>query len=281
MAAAILAVWFGASGAASAAPALWRVKDADSEIYLFGTLHALSPAVRWRTPLYDQAYARADVIWFETELDRADPARIQDLLSRYGADPDRPLSAKLAPSQLAALSRRVELSKIDHLRPWAAALMLSMQPALERGARVESGADLVLTRAARLSHKRVRVFESLEDQVRIFADLPEPAELRYLSDVLGARRRLRVRLPWEPTLEEAWLDGRLDRLDLIGELKADNPALYQSLLKRRNEAWAEALAGALAGSGVELVNVGALHLLGQDGLPMLLAARGFSVERIQ
>ena len=69
---------------------------------------------------------------------------------------------------------------------------------------------------------------------------------------------------------------------MIGQMKAHNPALYQALLKRRNELWAERLVSELAiGPKVELVNVGALHMLGDDGLPALLKARGYTVERIQ
>ena len=64
---AVLGAWLGAAGAVGAAPALWVVRDADSEIYLFGTLHALSPQARWRTPAYDQAMARADTVWFEAD----------------------------------------------------------------------------------------------------------------------------------------------------------------------------------------------------------------------
>jgi len=67
----------------------------------------------------------------------------------------------------------------------------------------------------------------------------------------------------------------------VGELAHDNPSLYDVLLKRRNLAWADKLAAEMTGSGVELVNVGALHMVGPDGLPALLAARGFKVERVQ
>jgi uncharacterized protein YbaP (TraB family) len=284
---AIVLGWLGAAGVAGAAPALWRVKTDHAEIYLFGTLHVLSPGLAWRTPAYDAAYAQAKTVWFEAALDSADPKTMNGILSRYGTDPDRRLSQKLAPDALAQLERQVDLRSIDHLRPWAAALMLSMQPMLNQGAKVESGADLTMTRAARGEAKTVRTFETLEDQARVFASLSEGAEVRYLTDVIRERSPTQPSAPGAPSaegLEQSWMDGDLARLGpaLVGGMKVENPGLYDALLKRRNLAWADVLTRELAqGSGVELVNVGALHLVGDDGLPALLQARGFKVERLQ
>jgi uncharacterized protein len=285
-AAAILGVWLGAAGAASAAPALWVVRDADSEIYLFGTLHALSPTAKWRTAAYNQAYAKAQTVWFEADMEKGDPETIRLIVQRYGSDPDRPLSRKLASSDLSALARQgVDVSRIDHLRPWAAALMLSVRPVLGRGATVEAGADMTMTRAARAGAKRIRTFESLEDQARMYASLPERAEVAYLAGVIQERTKpLKVRLPGTPkNLEAAWLAGDLAKLgpSLVGEMRAENPGLYEALLKGRNRAWADKLAEVMTGSGVDLVNVGALHMVGDDGLPALLAARGYMVQRVQ
>lgn len=268
---------------AVAAPALWRVSDGDSDVYLFGTLHALKPGLKWRTPLYDQVLARAGTVWFEADLQSGDADSVRRLIERYGSDPDRPLSRKLDARDLGALAQTADLAEVDHLRPWAAALMLSMRPALARGASVEKGADLTITRVAHAEAKRVRAFETLEDQARMFAGLPEFSEVQYLSDVLRERRRgPRLRLPFQPaSLEAAWAAGSLDARHL-GAMEAENPALYDAFLRRRNVAWADALAAELAGhAGTELVNVGALHMIGDDGLPALLAARGFRVERVQ
>jgi uncharacterized protein YbaP (TraB family) len=288
--AALVLGWLGVAGVAGAAPAMWRVKTDHAEIYLFGTLHALPPGLNWRTKAYDVAYAEAKTVWFEAALDGADPQTLQNMLARYGMDPDRRLSQKLPPDALAQLERQADLRRIDHLRPWAAALMLSMQPMLNQGAKVETGADLTMTRVARGEAKTIRTFESLEDQVRVFASLPEVAEVRYLTEVIRERAPPMVTTKATPAgpspedLEQAWMDGDLARLGpaLVGGMKADNPGLYDALLKRRNLAWADTLTKELAeGSGVELVNVGALHLVGDDGLPALLAARGFKIERVQ
>lgn len=282
---AVLLAWLGVVGAAAAAPALWLVRNERTEIYLFGTLHALPPGTAWRTAAYDRAFARADTVWFEAPLDEADPQAMSRIVDRYGVDRARPLSRKLAPRTLAQLQRQVDLAQVDHLRPWAAALMLSMKPSPGGRATIEAGADLTMIRIARAQAKPVRTFETMEDQTMIFANLSEGAELRYLADVIRERtprRRLAPRAPGE-TLDQAWLSGDLTRLgpELVGGMKASNPALYEALLKRRNLAWADALTGEMDRGGVELVNVGALHLLGEDGLPALLAKRGFEVLRVQ
>ncbi len=285
--AAILGTWLCSAAVASAAPAMWVVKDGDSQIYLFGTLHALSPSAKWRTPLYDQAYAKAGVVWFEADMEAGDPDTVRLIVQRYGSDPDKPLSRKLAPEDVGALARQgIDVGRIEHLRPWAAALMLSMQPTLGRGARVESGADLTMTRASRASAKQIKTFETLEDQARMYAGLPERSEVAYLAGVIRERSAPpKPRLPWQDprSLEQAWLAGDLARLGpgLVGDMRANNPALYEALLRKRNLSWADKLSDELQGSGVQLVNVGALHMVGPDGLPALLEARGFTVERIQ
>lgn len=303
-AAALLAGWLGSAGAVGAAPALWRASSDHAQVYLFGTLHALQPqaAASWRTPAYDAALAAADTVWFEADLSQATPAAIGAILARYGVDPDHTLSQKLSRDDLARLARQADLARIEHLRPWAAALMLSVQPMLSQGGSVEAGADAQATRQAQTDAKRIRTFETLEDQAKLFADLAEPAEVAYLSQVIRERAtqwpKIRIALHQagpaggpgggpagaQSGLERAWLDGDLARLGpaLVGNLEAQNPVFYEALLKRRNLAWAETLTRELqTAHGTELVNVGALHMMGEDGLPALLAARGFKVERVQ
>jgi uncharacterized protein YbaP (TraB family) len=269
---------------ANAAPAMWEVRDKDTTIYLFGAMHVLAPRVKWRTRAFDHAYARADKVWLETRAD-ADPAEIQALVDRYGVDPDRSLTEKLPPRTVATLKAALErdggsLDRVDRLRPWAAAMMLSVLPMTQRGASVQAGADATVTRQARAADKDVATFETLEQQIRLFADLPEAVEVQYLDDVAAET----LSPPRNGVaLQAAWLHGDMDKLGpLVADvMKRDRPALYDMLLKRRNEAWARALTTEMARPGVQLVAVGALHMAGDDGLPALMAARGFQVRRVQ
>ena len=57
--------------------------------------------------------------------------------------------------------------------------------------------------------------------------------------------------------------------------------MYQALLVKRNQAWAERIEPLLAEGRRPLVAVGTAHLLGPDGVAALLEARGYTVRRIQ
>jgi uncharacterized protein len=273
-----------AAGAVQAAPAMWEVRDRDTRIYLFGSMHVLQPGVKWRTPAFDRAYARADKVWLETRAD-ADPAEVRALVDRYGVDPGRSLTEKLPPRTVAALKAALEregasIDHVDRLRPWAAAMMLSVLPMTQQGASVQSGADAAVTRQARAADKPVASFETLEQQIRMFAALPEAVEVQYLDDVAAET----LSPPRHGVaLQRAWLRGDMDRLGplVIDVMKRDRPALYDTLLKRRNLDWARTLEAEMARPGVRLVAVGALHMAGDDGLPALMRARGFRVRRVQ
>ena len=277
-------LWALAAGAVQAAPALWEVRDGDTRIYLFGSMHVLQPGVNWRTRAFDRVYARADKLWFETRAD-ADPAEVRALVDRYGVDPARSLTEKLPPRTVAALKAALEregasIDHVDRLRPWAAAMMLSVLPMTQQGASVQAGADAAVTRQARAADKPIASFETLEQQIRMFAELPEAVEVQYLDDVaaetLGPPHH-------GVALQRAWLRGDMDRLGplVVDVMKRDRPALYDTLLKRRNLDWARTLEAEMARPGVQLVAVGALHMAGDDGLPALMRARGFQVRRVQ
>lgn len=276
----VAVIWCALSSAASARPAMWVVRDADSEIYLFGTVHVLGEGAAWRTPLFDNVYERADTVWVETAVNKA---QAKSLMRYYGVDPQRRLSEKLSPRLMKRLApllarRRVPVASADSLRPWAAAMILSVQSTGAGGASLENGPDMVITRAATEAAKPLRTFETMEDQFRMLAGLPEEAEVAYLASVIDDQIR-----PPPGSLEQSWAQGDLDGLSrrMVEDMRRGNPRLYEALLKNRNEAWARTLTAEMRGNGVQLVNVGALHMVGQHGLPALMSARGFEVERVQ
>ena len=287
VAAAVLAASWSLAAAAYAAPALWVMHKGETTIYLFGTMHVLKPEEKWHTPLFDQAYARASTLWFETDMDVA-PATMQGLILKYGIDPQRTLSQKLTPEtaarvKAALVGTGVDYVNVEHMRPWAVGLMLTVLPMVQAGYRPEAGADAALTTAAKNGAKQVRTFETVEEQIHIFADLSEQGEIQFLEDVLDDNAGDGGPNSGGDQMATSWSDGDLVASGslLVNDMRVDRPELYEAIIKRRNLAWAIVLDQQMHRKGVFLVNVGALHLIGPDGIPQLMRARGYKVERIQ
>lgn len=275
---------------ARAAPALWAVRDHNSTIYLFGTMHRLSPETVWRTPEYDQALADSSVVWFETDVE-ADAATVGRLVAKYGFDFKRPLKDKVSPATMARVRKAMKgfpggLQMVEHMQPWIVALMVGMAPGARSGMTSANGADMTISRDLITGGQIVRYLETPEAQLRALADLPQDVQIRLLDDAVAA---IDAAGPGETDAEEmdfgegAWVNGDIQLYGsaMVIAMRDGWPALYEALLRRRNQAWVTILAREMRGRGVQVVNVGALHLVGEDGLVALLRKRGYVVERIQ
>ncbi|HBV13345.1 MAG TPA: hypothetical protein DEB60_09515, partial [Brevundimonas sp.] len=75
--------------AEGAGPALWVVRDADSTVYLFGTVHVLRPGTAWGSDKVDAAFASASDIWVEI-ADQDDQTVVMPVIQQHGVDPSRP-----------------------------------------------------------------------------------------------------------------------------------------------------------------------------------------------
>jgi len=269
---------------ALAAPPFWVMKDEDTTIYLFGTMHILQADAEWRTPAFNAAYESAEEVWFETDIDLPEEELIP-LMLRLGVDYERPLRTKVKPQTWAAIEKALVGSEltpemIDMMRPWTAAMMLGILPMMKAGFENEAGADATLEREAATAGKTVFVFETPEQQLRFFADLPEAVEIQYLEDTVEG---LEMSSDEGEAMQQAWIDGDVDALGpmILEDMQKERPELYQSLIRGRNYAWVEILDERMDRPGIVMVNVGALHMVGPDGLPDQLKARGFKVERVQ
>lgn len=280
-------VWFcllllAAPLAARAEPALWRLGDADSTIYLFGTIHLLHPDMTWQSPKIAAAFAEAEELWLEADVSAL--ATFGPVM-RYGVSYGLPLSKALTPDDLTRVLRILEpqgvpLGTINHLRPWLVAIMIATIPSQKAGFVMEEGADMVLQREATGRQLPIRRLESVSDQLKPFASLTPDQEIAVLLDALDAYEHPEGDNTAE--LANAWLKG--DEATLGALLAADSQIgeqgpLYDGLIVQRNAAWVKKIEERLAGNGISFIAVGAGHLVGPDSVIAMLAARGLKAER--
>ena len=264
-------------------PALWRIADSDSEIWLFGTAHMLRPELRWRGPRVNAAFAAAEELVTETDAGPEGAAQAQALSERLGLmPPGETLSARLSPDEQARLARaaddlRLDPAALEPMRPWLAALRLSYAYALSRGMRPEAGVENVLYEEARQLGMRLSFFETPEQQVRILADLPPAEETRFLIDTLSEIEADGDALA---AMDALWARGDTVALAELfdAQWRTGSPAVHEAVILKRNRAWADDIARRLEGDGRVFIAVGAAHLVGQGNVVDLLRERGIEVE---
>ena len=263
-------------------PALWEITGPDGATgFLFGTIHALPEGLAWKSPAIDNAIAQSTTLVLEI-VDPNDASAARGVFTRLGTTPGQPpLDQRVDPAQREALriamaKTRLQPAQFASLEDWAAALTLSFALEAKNGYDPDNGADRALLAAA--GNRPVVGLETLEGQLGLFDALPARDQRTLLNSVLaeGADAGSDTRLV------KAWARGDILTVDREAHLgMMADPRLREALLVARNRRWAEQVAAMLNAGKRPFVAVGAAHLAGIDGLPEMLAAKGFAVKRVQ
>lgn len=268
-----------------ASPALWKVADADTTIYLFGTIHLLPSGTQWRSPAFDKAASRADTLVVETLIDDADPsATVAELYRLAVRDDLPPLAQRVKPEKRQALADAIAKSGMpapffDKLETWAAGFLLLGSQFKELGLDPGSGVETSLKKQFAAGGKKIGQLETNAEQLGFFDSLSEPAQRDFLNSVLEDPASMKDQFGG---MLKAWSKG-----DVAGIAKSFNadmgeaPELMDALLARRNTHWAQWVKGRLDQPGTVMVAVGAGHLAGEKSVVSLLKKQGISVTRIQ
>lgn len=261
---------------------MWVIKDADSTIYLIGTMHLLKHDTEWNTEKVKKTVHESTELWLEI-ADFDNQAALAPLMTKLGLDPEHPLSTKLNAEEKKKLEKLagtygIPAATLEPLRPWLASVVLGMGPILKAGYDPKAGVERVLAAQATAEGDKIRGLETAEEQLHFFADLTEEEQLQFL---VGTLDDLEKGLDLFDRLARAWIDGDVDTIGRMSleEMKAKAPTVYDKLLVRRNITWAEKIEQMLKGAGVQQIAVGAAHLAGTDSLQAQLAKRGIKVEK--
>ena len=265
-------------------PPLWILKDADSTVYFYGTVHLLPDDLSWQKDDMREAFQASGTIFFEVDTSEAaqvdatlattnlglrdDGTRLTDSLDNY----QRNLL------EAATHNGNLKIATLDAMQPWLASEFLTFAAAQNAGLSADLSADSALKSRAVRQGKNVIYLETTEAQLRASADLSTDIQLNILTETLEGFNQLGDDMT---IVAEQWSVGGTDYLtqELVIPMKSRAPELYTSLLKDRNEKWAEEISDFMDGSGTAFVAVGVSHLLGEDSLLAQLHEQGFKIKR--
>ncbi len=261
-------------------PALWVIKDADTTIYLFGTVHVLKPGLGWFDDGVRTAFDASSELM--TEMVEPEPATMQQTIMSKAVDPDGPpLSEKLDAGARTAYQNALKgvglpPAAFEAFEPWMAAMMMTMLPLQKLGYSPESGVEKQLEAAAK--GKTRTALETFEQQIGFFDTLPEDKQIAFLNDTIKEIPTAGVKLN---EMIGAWGAGKPDDLAAIMNKELEkSPDIATVLLYNRNEAWSHQLKARLAKPGTVFVAVGAGHLAGKNSVQDFLKKQGVEVTRV-
>ncbi len=264
-------------------PALWTLSDEDTTIYIFGTVHLLKPELEWRTPEFDAALASIDTLYTEADvLSPAAQADAQKLVMDLGMlDGGETLTAILDDAEEKEVEEALDIlglpmAALDPMEPWMASVTLSQIAVMNQGYTPGAGVESVLIGEAQAAGKELAYFETVEEQLNFFANLPDEDQVDFL---VASAEAIENEPDMLDRLVAEWAEGDIQGL---GDMMADPGAfgsqtVYDVLLVERNRNWIPQIEAILEEPGAFMVAVGAGHLAGDDSVIVMLRDKGYEV----
>ena len=277
-------------------PAVWRLSDADTTIYMLGTIHALPPTIKWRSQGLERIFGEVDELVLETVDDKNAPAEWMDdqMVEAMLAGIDRkPLLDRVDPANRAILDEvigQLKLPKdyLDLLPTWMVAFELFYSGASIDGVTPDLGVETVLESVFEKAKKPVSGIEDAKAVNAALNALSEQEQLVALDQMLTEIRTAPAGslLPDQPVGEHpfaddiAWAEGDIARSGDDMTPESMGQAYYEALLVNRNAAWTEWLVKRMDQPGKILLAVGSAHLAGKDSVQGMLEKKGLKLERV-
>ncbi|MDP2390024.1 MAG: TraB/GumN family protein [Acidobacteriota bacterium] len=277
-----------ASGVATAQDArkhfLWKVEGPGASVaYLLGSLHVLTPEFYPLSADINKAFAASRTLVEELDLDELnDPAQMMGALSKAMLSDGRTLDQIVAPSTFAEVSKRAEkaglpMMALQRMKPWLVAITL-MGPTLQAaGFKAELGVDKHFFDRAKEAGLKRQALETLSYQLDRFDQLSP----RLQEDMLiSSMKELDTQVGNVRELAQQWAAGDVKALEASLLVSFDGSReLYDRLLVERNHNWVPHVETCLQQNAGCFIVVGAAHLVGPDGVPTLLVAKGYRVTQ--
>jgi uncharacterized protein YbaP (TraB family) len=263
---------------------MWQIDGASNSIYLLGSIHMLREKDHPLPSAIYAAYAEAEALIMEIDMDDIDPVEDQALATELGLIKDgRALSDLMGPELYAqaesmAATLQIPLKLLEKSEPWYAAINVEMMLLMRIGFNPMHGIEFHLSEFAKRDRKEILGLETTRQQLEFLDQLSPESQRELLIQTLEDSMQLTEDMD---KMVAAWRYGDIEFLEkslLVDMQEIDE--LHEAIVVRRNRNWVEKIQGLLREKDDYLIVVGALHLVGKEGVPYLLSQRGFEVIQL-
>jgi len=263
---------------------MWQIEGASNRIYLLGSIHMLREQDHPIPSVIYAAYREAEALIMELDMDDIDPVAEQALATELGLIQDgRALRDLMGPelyteAESLAAELQIPLRLLEQAEPWYAAVNVEIMMLMRIGFNPMHGIEFHLSELARRDHKEIFGLETTRQQLEFLDNLSLDSQRDMLIQTLSDSKGLAALMD---EMIDAWRYGDIDFLEkhLLAEMQ-QFAELHEAIVVNRNRNWAERIQELLDEEDDYLIVVGALHLVGEEGLPNLLSQRGINVVQL-
>ena len=172
----------------------------------------------------------------------------------------------------------IPLELLAQTEPWLAAITVEQLMLTRIGFNPDYGVENHLTERAIADQKEILGLESMDDQLQMLDGLPMAVQQALLLQTLEEGLEIETLMN---ELITAWRFGDIETLErtMLKDMQ-DHPELYRQLVVDRNRNWVGQIVALLDEPEDYLIVVGALHLIGDDGVPRMLDKLGHKSEQM-
>lgn len=267
--------------------ALFKVSGHGHMMYLFGTIHMGLPEFFPLDDSVTRALAASTTLALEIDP-TVQTAELAATVQRAALSTPA-IAAAMPPALGPRLSRRLEAlgapaTLSTQLKPWMLLITLTTVEYAKLGYRPDLGIDAHLATLAHRRNIKVVSLETVEGQLDLFDRLPVADQWTILDETLASLESGEAQQEMQ-SLTDGWAKADRAAFDALARKYEEDQRLSSQILQRRflaerNGPMADKLDGLLKRESNTMAAVGLMHLVGKDGLPALLRAKGLKVEQL-
>ncbi len=263
---------------------VWKIVKGENQLFIGGTIHILTKSDYPLPSTFENAYSQSAILVFETDMQKMQTPEFQKtLMSKVVYSDGRNLKMVLNEATYQKLeqhltNRGIPMVKMMNFKPGMVALTITVIE-LQRLGLMGAGVDEFFNLRAIKDKKEMGQLETVDEQLALISTMGDGQENEFIAYTLRDIEKLPELMQ---SLKDAWRRGDNRKLKEIAltPFKKDFPDLYYELIVKRNNAWIPKIEAMLKTKDVELILVGALHLVGDDGVLAQLAARGYDIQML-
>lgn len=265
---------------------LWEATGESGGAFLLGSIHLAKPELYPLDPAIEEAYGAADSLVVEVDLNETEEAEMAALMMQAGVYGDgRKMLDELTPETAELFrayleERSLPTAMFNTMRPWMAAMMITVVEMQRLGYKPEFGIDKHFLNQAREGGKPVQQLETARFQIDLLSSFPEDLQDAFLRQTLIDQDRVGEMID---EMVASWSGGQVEMLEeilLAQSEDAEMRAVNKAMIDDRNHAMAEKIARMIEAGGKPFVVVGALHLVGEKGVVRLLEDAGYRLRQV-